>query len=67
MAKHREKIRLLGSEPATVTWWDGSEEGEISVAYEFLSYIHEHTRENAERKAADLAPDVSRWLFITGA
>jgi len=64
--RHTAKISLLGGYPATIEWHDDREEGEITLIDPiFFTYIHEHTRADARSKATRVAPDITRWHFVS--
>lgn len=57
------KIRLLGGMMAIVSWDERSNEGDIIYPEpEFLSFTHQHTRDDAADKARMLAPHIERWI-----
>ena len=60
---HYRTVKLLGGLTATLSWDDEHTEGDILYREpEFLSYIHQHTRDAAAEHASTIAPHVLRWI-----
>lgn len=63
--RHTRTIALPGGLRATVIWWEGdSREAEIHMHPDYVKL--DRVRDVAYSKAHKIAPDVEKWIIVTG-